>query len=74
MNIRLWDGDPLLGAMSVWVGAQKIGTLKPERFLAAGIGIEFSTRRRKSTLLYFQLAKQILYNISIKLILLIYVI
>lgn len=47
MDVRLWDGEPLLDTMSTWLDLQKRGVSAPERFWTAGIGIEFSTRRNK---------------------------
>ncbi|KAJ5753558.1 uncharacterized protein N7511_007711 [Penicillium nucicola] len=44
MNARIWEGDPLLQTVKTWL--EKKGTTAPERFLTAGLGIEFSTRRR----------------------------
>lgn len=44
MNVRMWDGDPLLDTIKAWLEeGQKAAS---GRFLTAGLGIEFSTRRR----------------------------
>jgi hypothetical protein len=45
IHARLWEGDPLLDTAKAWAdqGRRKA---TPERFLTAGLGIEFSTRRR----------------------------
>jgi predicted pyridoxine 5'-phosphate oxidase superfamily flavin-nucleotide-binding protein len=45
IKTRLWDGDPLLDTAKARIehGRSKAN---PERFLTAGLGIEFSTRRR----------------------------
>lgn len=45
INARLWDGDPLLDIARAWI-TSKHQTAVAERFLTAGLGIEFSTRRR----------------------------
>lgn len=45
INARLWDGDPLLDTARAWI-TSKHQTAVPEMFLTAGLGIEFSTRRR----------------------------
>ncbi|KAJ5319976.1 hypothetical protein PENANT_c040G06131 [Penicillium antarcticum] len=44
MNLRMWDGDPLLDTVKAWLEERR--ETAPERFLTAGLGIEFSTRRR----------------------------
>lgn len=47
ITARLWDGDPLVDTAGAWM--RKKGDLsgtESERFLTAGLGIEFSTRRR----------------------------
>lgn len=46
VNARLWDGDPLLDTARRLAGLG--GKIKevPDRLLVAGLGIEFSTRRR----------------------------
>jgi hypothetical protein len=44
MNVRMWDGDPFLDTVRAW--SPKSQTATPGRFLTAGLGIEFSTRRR----------------------------
>jgi hypothetical protein len=46
MHVRLWEGEPLLNTTKRWVEVQNGAIATPERFLTAGIGIEFSTRRR----------------------------
>ena len=45
IHTRLWEGDPLSDTAKVWVD-QKGRKPTRERFLTAGLGIEFSTRRR----------------------------
>ena len=45
-RVRLWEGDPLLETCRVWLDPEKRIAANPERFLTAGIGIEFTTRRR----------------------------
>ncbi|KAK5995650.1 hypothetical protein PT974_04066 [Cladobotryum mycophilum] len=42
VNARLWNGDPLLGTVKAWAEEAP----RPHRFLTAGLGIEFPTRRR----------------------------
>ncbi|GAD93153.1 oxidoreductase, FAD-binding, putative [Paecilomyces variotii No. 5] len=46
LNIRIWDGDPLLDTVKAWIDPKRRAVATPERFLTAGLGIEFSTRRR----------------------------
>lgn len=46
MNVRLWDGEPFLSSIKAWTDPNKRKKASPERFLIAGIGIEFPTRRR----------------------------
>lgn len=46
ITARLWDGDPLLDTTAAWLKAKHSDTDISERFLTAGLGIEFSTRRR----------------------------
>lgn len=45
-NIRLWEGDPLLETLRVWMDPKQRRASHPERFLIAGVGIEYTTRRR----------------------------
>ncbi|KAJ5324649.1 hypothetical protein N7476_003249 [Penicillium atrosanguineum] len=45
IHTRLWEGDPLLDTAKAWID-QKRRKAPRERFLTAGLGIEFSTRRR----------------------------
>ncbi|KAJ6011976.1 hypothetical protein N7522_002331 [Penicillium canescens] len=44
MDVRMWDGDPLLDTIKAWLDEEQKEA--PGRFLTAGLGIEFSTRRR----------------------------
>lgn len=46
ITTRLWDGDPLLDTAASWLGNKSSAAENSERFLTAGLGIEFSTRRR----------------------------
>jgi predicted pyridoxine 5'-phosphate oxidase superfamily flavin-nucleotide-binding protein len=46
VNARLWDGDPLLNTVKAWLDQKMRQATFPERFLTAGIGIEYTTRRR----------------------------
>ena len=46
VNARLWDGDPLLDTVKAWLDQKTRQAASPERFLTAGIGIEYTTRRR----------------------------
>jgi hypothetical protein len=46
MNVRLWDGEPFLSSIRMWSDSKKRQIADLERFLVAGIGIEFPTRRR----------------------------
>lgn len=45
VDARLWDGDPLMQTTNTWLADCGKAT-KRYRFLTAGLGIEFSTRRR----------------------------
>ncbi|KAF3392683.1 hypothetical protein F1880_008854 [Penicillium rolfsii] len=45
IRARIWDGDPLLDTFRAWANL-KNPPVATERFLTAGLGIEFSTRRR----------------------------
>jgi hypothetical protein len=57
-DVRLWDGEPFLDTMSTRLDLQKRGMTTPEIFLTAGIGIEFSTRRRNKFVGYIKDVKQ----------------
>ncbi|PYI05163.1 hypothetical protein BO78DRAFT_447783 [Aspergillus sclerotiicarbonarius CBS 121057] len=46
IHARLWDGDPLLNTVKTWLNPNHPQPTPPERFLTAGLGVEFSTRRR----------------------------
>ena len=48
IHARLWTGDPLLNTLKTWLNPNPNNqqTTPPERYLTAGLGIEFSTRRR----------------------------
>ncbi|KAL7793742.1 hypothetical protein V8C37DRAFT_85065 [Trichoderma ceciliae] len=46
VNARLWPGEPLLDTLNQWVDGDGGNPTMPERYLTAGIGIEFPTRRR----------------------------
>jgi hypothetical protein len=46
VNARLWNGEPLLDTVRAWPTAVDGETVNLERFLIAGLGIEFPTRRR----------------------------
>ncbi|KAI0040826.1 hypothetical protein FA95DRAFT_1683589 [Auriscalpium vulgare] len=45
---KVWEGEPLVANLRSWEERKKLPERlgAPEKFLAAGIGIEFSTRRR----------------------------
>lgn len=43
---RLWEGDPLLDSIRTWISLKGRQDITSERFLTAGLGIEFLTRRR----------------------------
>lgn len=45
INARFWDDDPLLDTAKAWISPKR-QKASLERFLTAGLGIEFSTRRR----------------------------
>jgi hypothetical protein len=45
ITAHVWDGDPILNTAVAWMGS-KLSNNSSERFLTAGLGIEFSTRRR----------------------------
>ncbi|KAL4894286.1 hypothetical protein BDV59DRAFT_192627 [Aspergillus ambiguus] len=46
IHARLWDGDPLLDTVKAWVDPKPGLSTVSQRFLTAGLGVEFSTRRR----------------------------
>lgn len=46
IHAHLWDGDPLLDTVNAWVDTSSALSTIAQRSLAAGLGIEFSTRRR----------------------------
>ncbi|KAB8224314.1 hypothetical protein BDV33DRAFT_188289 [Aspergillus novoparasiticus] len=46
IHAHLWDGDPLLDTVKAWVDPSSALSTISQRSLAAGLGIEFSTRRR----------------------------
>lgn len=46
IHARIWDGDPLLDTSRAWANLKSPQDAFAERFLTAGLGIEFSTRRR----------------------------
>lgn len=46
IHARLWDGDPLLDTVKAWVDPSPSQSTVAQRSLTAGLGIEFSTRRR----------------------------
>ncbi|KAJ5897117.1 uncharacterized protein N7473_006516 [Penicillium subrubescens] len=46
IHARIWDGDPLLDTFKAWASLKNPQDVITERFLTAGLGIEFSTRRR----------------------------
>lgn len=46
IHARVWDGDPLLDTFRAWASLRHPQDTIAERFLIAGLGIEFSTRRR----------------------------
>ncbi|KAJ6786109.1 hypothetical protein PWT90_02465 [Aphanocladium album] len=46
LNVKLWDTDPLVDTFETWLDPAQRCDAPPERFLIAGVGIEFSTRRR----------------------------
>lgn len=43
---QIWDGDPLLDTVRSWVDGKDQRDALSRRSLTAGLGIEFSTRRR----------------------------
>ncbi|KAJ3499588.1 hypothetical protein NLG97_g206 [Lecanicillium saksenae] len=46
LNMKLWESDPLVDTLETWLDPVQRCDAPPERFLIAGVGIEFSTRRR----------------------------
>lgn len=46
IHARLWDGDPLLDTVKAWVDPSHAPSTVAQRSLTAGLGIEFTTRRR----------------------------
>ncbi|KAJ5182499.1 hypothetical protein N7492_000115 [Penicillium capsulatum] len=54
IDVCLWPGDPLLDTIQAWANSKIDLSTIPERFLTAGLGIEFSTRRRNKFAGYIQ--------------------
>ena len=46
VHAKLWPGDPFLWTIGTFLDTKKRRTFNRERFLIAGLGIEFATRRR----------------------------
>jgi hypothetical protein len=46
ISAGLWEGDPLLDTLKAWINPKHRLAARPERFLVAGLGIDFETRRR----------------------------
>lgn len=60
LNTRLWDGEPLLETIKALQNRDpESDALLPERFLTAGVGIEYSTRRRNKFAGELVAAKQV---------------
>lgn len=59
VRTRLWAGDPLLDTLHAWLDPDRRQAAHPERFLIAGVGIEFSTRRRNKFAGYIRSVRQI---------------
>ncbi|OTA00981.1 hypothetical protein A9Z42_0012910 [Trichoderma parareesei] len=57
-NARLWPGEPLLDTLNQWVDRNGQNPTSPERYLTAGIGIEFPTRRRNKFAGYMEDVKR----------------
>jgi predicted pyridoxine 5'-phosphate oxidase superfamily flavin-nucleotide-binding protein len=58
VNARLWPGEPLLDTLNKWVDGNGQNPTSPERYLTAGIGIEFPTRRRNKFAGYIEDVKR----------------
>lgn len=56
---RIWDGDPLLNTVRTWISLEDREDAMSERFLTAGLGIEFSTRRRNKFAGIMRRARQV---------------
>ena len=66
---RIWDGDPLLDTVSSWTSAKHQRDAITGRSLIAGLGIEFSTRRRNKFAGHIQHVQQVTmsdYQIDLK--------
>ncbi|KAJ2973955.1 hypothetical protein NQ176_g6312 [Zarea fungicola] len=59
VQARLWEGDPLLETLRAWLDPDTRRAAHAERFLIAGVGIEFSTRRRNKFAGYIRWVRQI---------------
>lgn len=59
INARLWEGDPLMKTAKAWINPKDRQTAFSERFLTAGLGIEFPTRRRNKFGGYIRGIKQL---------------
>ena len=46
ISAGMWEGDPLLDTLEAWLNPSHRLNTGPERFLVAGVGIDFATRRR----------------------------
>lgn len=46
ISVGIWEGDPFLNTVKAWINPRHRLVAAPERFLIAGLGIDFATRRR----------------------------
>ncbi len=69
INTRIWDGEPLADTLKAWVDRSNRQAQTPQRFLTAGLGIEFPTRRRNKFAGYITAVKQVTdldYQVSLR--------
>lgn len=59
VSIRLWEGDPMLETLRDWMNPKKRRAASAERFLVAGVGIEYTTRRRNKFAGSIKVVKQL---------------
>ena len=59
INTRLWDGEPLAATLKAWKDQSDQRAQNSDRFLTAGLGIEFPTRRRNKFAGWINGVKQI---------------
>lgn len=59
IKTKLWKGDPFLDTLQAWLDTNQRKAAHDERFLVAGVGIDFSTRTRNKFAGYIKSVAQI---------------